>query len=584
MIFLFVIVAFWGIVLVLEKIFKLRKKGWEVEPGLLMAKTTRFNIFMDKIARKAPKVWKWFWNIGIVVGFIGMIFIVGFLFINLFVLFSPQSNVTNAVVPLIPGLTIGFETFLRILIPIVIIMISHEVAHGIATRIEKVRIKSSGFLVFLILFGAFVEPDEKQVMATKRASRMRIFAAGSFANIVVGFICFILISNAVFLLCPFYSMTPAGVTFQEVDYGGPSYGFLYPGSVITNLNGTPINDYNDLSDWLNNSSPFEPINMTAIVNPFYAGTATITLGAKSIETGRNNVLTDLNMSNLISLNGIMSGNLVNLSQADGSYVNVTPSGGSNYTRIDVTFDFLTFRINPSSVVNLSINSNVFLNNSNNITLANYSIYTTTGAKTNLGVFNTTSSSNLVKIYFSSNISNYINATNYSIRLSFEVNATSSDYNLSLDYMNLNVTYSAYFIGLLGIRGATNYYPPTGPLGFLVYLFGPLFRIGLLDVLTWTFLLSVGIAIFNLMPLPPFDGNALMVDLVDSVLKTPEKAAEEENKKEKKPWYKIDKATFNLRNVIIWSVRIFALVVFLLNVIISVYMIFTGQFNLSLFLP
>ena len=213
-----VIITFWGIILILEKIFKFRKRGWEVEPGLLMAKTTRFNILMDKIARKAPKIWKWFWNIGIVFGFIGMCFIVGFLFVNLFYLFSPQSNVTNAVVPLIPGLTIGFETFLRILIPIVIIMISHEIAHGIATRVEKVRIKSSGFLVFLILFGAFVEPDERQAMTIKRPSRMRIFAAGSFANIVVGFICFILISNSVFFMLPFYSTTPAGITFQEVDY------------------------------------------------------------------------------------------------------------------------------------------------------------------------------------------------------------------------------------------------------------------------------------------------------------------------------------------------------------------------------
>ncbi|NHI92710.1 MAG: hypothetical protein EAX96_09435 [Candidatus Lokiarchaeota archaeon] len=556
-----------------------------------MAKTKRFNVLLDKIARKAPKIWKWFWNIGIIVGFIGMCFIVGFLFINLYYLFSPQSNVTNAVVPLIPGLTIGFETFLRILIPIVIVMISHEIAHGIASRVEKVRIKSSGFLVFLILFGAFVEPDEKSLMLKKRPSRMRIYAAGSFNNIVVGFICFILLSNITFLLIPFYSTTPAGVTFQEVDYAGPTYGFLYPGSVITNINGTPINELNDLDIWLNNSIPYEHVNMTAMINPFYTTTNTIKLGLKSIETGRNNVLSNLNMSYLQSYNGTITGEIENISRVDGSYINVTPSTSTNYSRIDLYIDFIPLRIDPNSISSLIIQSNIFLNNTNNITLANYSIFLKSGIKVNLGEFNTTSNSNTISIEFNwFNILNFVNTTDYSIHLSFEVNSTTNNYTLSIDAMNFAVVHTAYIIGLLGIRGVQNYYPPTGPLGFLVALFGPLLYMGLTDVLIWTFVLSIGIAIFNLMPLPPFDGNSMLVDLVDSIFKTPIKTMEEleqeekKKKERKKSWYKVKKTDITKRNVIIWSVRIFTLVIFLLNVIISVFMIFTGRFDLSLLLP
>ncbi|MHA1893907.1 MAG: site-2 protease family protein [Candidatus Helarchaeota archaeon] len=577
--------------LFLEAIFKLRKRGWEVEPGLLMIKTKKFNNLMDKIARKGSKIWKWFWNIGIIVGIIGTCFIVGYLFINLFPLYSPQSSAVNAVVPLVPGLTIGFETFLRFLIPILIIMISHEIAHGIAARVEKVRIKSSGIIVLLILFGAFVEPDEKEIQIKKRSSRLRIFAAGSFANIIVGFMCFFILSNLFFFLSPFYSTTPAGVTFQQVEYGGPAYGFLFPGAVITDINGNRINNYDDLSSILNTTRPYEQVSITALLNPFYESSRTITLGKKTVETGKTNTNIGMNVSSFEFINGTSSDSLVNVSKDDGNYMNAIPDGSSsNLTRVYFYIDFINNRINPNSISNLSIITNVFLNTTDEISLANFSVYTKTGSKINQGEFNTTNPSKTLQIFFDGqNISDYVN-TGESIQISFEVNSSKNNYSLFIDNVNFNVTYSAYYIGLIGIMGTQNYYPPTGPLGFMVVLFGPLFRIGIQDVLTWTFLLSLGIALFNLLPLPPFDGNSMFVDLVDSALKTPIKTreeleAEEERKKvEKKSKFKITRSHLTKRNIIIWSVRIFTLVIFLLNIGMSIFMLFTGQFDLSLFLP
>ena len=38
----------------------------------------------------------------------------------------------------------------------------HEGAHGIVATLEKIKIKTGGFAVFIALFAGFVEPDEKE--------------------------------------------------------------------------------------------------------------------------------------------------------------------------------------------------------------------------------------------------------------------------------------------------------------------------------------------------------------------------------------------------------------------------------------
>jgi len=589
--FLIVIVVFWAIVLLFEKIFKLRERGWDVEPGLLLTKTTKFNNFLDRVARKAPRIWKWIWNVGIVMGFIGMMFIVGYLFVNLFSLFSPQSSEANAVVPLIPGLTIGFETFLRFLIPIVIIMITHEVAHGVAARCEGIRVKSSGILVFLFLFGAFVEPDERQATLAKRKSRMRFVAAGSFANIIVGFVCFVLLMNSTFLLSPFYAQTPSGVTLQQVDAVGPCGGFLYPGSVINSMNRTIMNDYTDLSFYLNESRPYDNVTISATVFPFIPSSKTVTLGKRTIETYRNNSNTDLNSTFVDFNNKSIINSPQELSQNDGIFLNVTPNVTNNYTKIDFTIDFINAKIDPTTITNMTIFSNVFLNETSNITLANYSIHNISGDPVSYEGFNTNDTSNSIQIFLDKdNVSDFIITDNLTLKFSFEVNSSFSNYSLIIDNVNYNINYTGYYIGLMGISGAQNYYAPTGPLGFLVALFSPLFRSALIEVLAWTFMLSIAIALFNLMPLPPFDGNVMFIDLVDGILKTPEKTQEDLEEEERarkdpnKPKFKLGREHLTKRNIIIWSVRIFTLIVFILSVSVSIFMMFTGQFDLTAFLP
>ncbi|KKL17265.1 hypothetical protein LCGC14_2487300, partial [marine sediment metagenome] len=41
-----------------------------------------------------------------------------------------------------------------------IVLVIHEGAHGIVATLEKIKIKTGGFAIFIALFAGFVEPDE----------------------------------------------------------------------------------------------------------------------------------------------------------------------------------------------------------------------------------------------------------------------------------------------------------------------------------------------------------------------------------------------------------------------------------------
>lgn len=577
-------VIFWIGLYVVDYIFKLRKKGWEIQPGLLMAKTKRLNNVMDSIARVSPKVWRWIWTGGIFVGFFAMGLIVVLLTWNLFNPFgglaSASPAATSATVPLIPGITISFELFLWLIIPIIIIMITHEMAHGIAARVERIKLRSSGIIVFLIFFGAFVEPDEKTLEEKSPVKRMRVLAAGSVTNLLVGFFCLMLLSNSLFFLSPFYSPTPSAVVLQQINTDSPLYNQLIPGSIITSINGTQIASYDDLDAYMLTTEPFETVTLTYYL--FFPYTlvpsqSSIRLGDKITDLESPASSSNQNISSYELLNGSSTSSYEDLTN-NGNLFNITGNlTHGNYSRLDCRINLYELGVVPSSM-NLSMNA--FLNTTNNITLANLSIINKNGSKENVAEFNTTNQNYVMLEYLTAqNISNYIHATNEMI-LRFEVNSTSQDYNASIGYISINVTYSQRYIGLMGIF-TSNFYLPTFPLGFLVLLFGPLFESAIVKTILYTFLLGVVIGLFNLLPIPPFDGDGLLTGLVEWVSggkkKRVIKKTQDDEEVESWEWSRNQK-------IVIWSVRIFSLAVLVLSITLTIIFMLLGLFDLSIFFP
>ncbi|MBU3904824.1 MAG: site-2 protease family protein [Nanoarchaeota archaeon] len=254
-------------------IFADRKKIEIKSYVIFMRRTKRFRILIDEIAQFWPGFWKTIGTFGIIVCFLYMLLGTGFLINSSYniaaglvdkptislVLPTPFSQASIG-----PGyMSFPFWSWFLI---ILMILIPHELSHGILSRTEKIKLKSVGLLLlvlspialfitglygliagaltleslmvalFLILPGAFVEPDEKQLKKAKTITRLRVFAGGSAANIFVGLTVFMITA---FILWP--AMISPGVDIFYVNQSSPaSNAGLTNGTIITHINNIPV--------------------------------------------------------------------------------------------------------------------------------------------------------------------------------------------------------------------------------------------------------------------------------------------------------------------------------------------------------
>lgn len=229
---------FWTFVAIMVYLLRNRKGSYNLFfPLLALFKTKRLNNFIRRISAKNPKFWRIFWNIGIFISFGLMIYAFYFFFTNLLnIIFAPSPE--QALVPLIPGVTIGLPTFFYLLLPLLFVLTTHEFAHGISASIDGVEIKSTGVmgvgLFYLIGFGAFVEVNEWELNSSKhhRNTRFRIAAAGTYINAITAGLAFILIISFPYLVSPFYKQVSQIYYVLKPDEGGFNYGVLEHGDAI----------------------------------------------------------------------------------------------------------------------------------------------------------------------------------------------------------------------------------------------------------------------------------------------------------------------------------------------------------------
>jgi len=250
-------VVIWIIALIFKD--KLVNYGVDVNFPTIMWKTKRLRGFIDRIANVSPRFWKWFMNVGIVISFLAMIVMVYLILSSLSTIFETPS--VSLVIPgvEIPGSPI-FIPFVYGIIGLATVIIVHEFAHGILARREKVTIKSIGLLLFTILPGAFVEPDEEEIKNIGKSSRMRIYAAGSIANMSLALIAILitLLISSVVLPATFQEN---GIEIDRVLEGTPANNILKPGMVIKDINGYNVSDSNSYSKALLTLKPGEMVNV-----------------------------------------------------------------------------------------------------------------------------------------------------------------------------------------------------------------------------------------------------------------------------------------------------------------------------------
>ncbi|MDN5320304.1 MAG: hypothetical protein PWP49_724 [Thermococcaceae archaeon] len=250
------ILGFWGVLyLAFGRKGEEKEEGLQVDLFIAIWRTKRFVNFIDKVGIKYRKFWKGYSTAGIIVGFIGMAYV----FYTLFTL-AMQNLRTKAATPgvqlVIPGVTIPLWYGL---IGLIVVMFVHELSHGFVARAENLPLKSVGLVLFFVIPGAFVEPDEEKLTKAPLLSRLRVYAAGSMGNIVTALLALLLLSYA---LNPI--LEPAGVEVSKLAPEGPARSYLQEGDIIVGINGQHIATVEEFFDIMNKTKAGETITIEVL--------------------------------------------------------------------------------------------------------------------------------------------------------------------------------------------------------------------------------------------------------------------------------------------------------------------------------
>jgi membrane-associated protease RseP (regulator of RpoE activity) len=252
-------------------VFKERKKV-KREGILLMRRTKRGKKWMNERAKRHPKLWTAIAIAGVISAVPAMVFGVYFLGANFFSMLSGVA--TEGVRLVLPWPTAQTQLHPGVLllpwwfwvIGVMSVIVPHELMHGIICRRENVRIKSLGWLLFLFIPGAFVEPDEKQLGKEKRLTKLKVYAAGSFANFVIAGL--FLIVSSLFASTMFQvGLIPSGAV------PGSPVANASVGGVLLAINDEMIDSPEKLSEVLDNIPPGTEIVLRTTVDNYTITTA-----------------------------------------------------------------------------------------------------------------------------------------------------------------------------------------------------------------------------------------------------------------------------------------------------------------------
>lgn len=250
------VILFVAFILVVAALVFYDRKKIQFQGIVMMRRTKKGKDFIDNTAKKHPKFWNMLATAGVVLSIPALI--IGTLFLLNNAIAITKGEVKEGVRFVLPYPTgeANTQTPGLLLLPwwiwvigIMTVVIPHEFMHGIVCRLERVRIKSLGWLLLIIIPGAFVEPDENQLKKMPRRTKMKVYAAGSFANFVVAGIALIL---GFLLVNTLYA--PAGIMPSSLVNDSPAQKANLSGAIMS-INDIPVKSMEDLSGILNKTAP-----------------------------------------------------------------------------------------------------------------------------------------------------------------------------------------------------------------------------------------------------------------------------------------------------------------------------------------
>ena len=250
---IYVLIA-WVIIFVTAKGLKLQKYGVEIKVYSLVYKNKGVNSVFIKILSRTRRGIRVFADVSVIAGFLMMGYAFYFLLNNISNFFVAQDEFSELTV-LIPGVTLTSApaiAFFLLSIPIVLVM--HEGAHGIVAALEKIKIKTGGFAIFIALFAGFVEPDEEEFNKAKKISKLRVIGAGATSNVMFAIVLgAIMLTNPIFgmvldsiplfgevILNVFYELSQGVLVLSIIENSGAEQAGMQANDIITSINEIPI--------------------------------------------------------------------------------------------------------------------------------------------------------------------------------------------------------------------------------------------------------------------------------------------------------------------------------------------------------
>jgi len=233
----------WVAIYVTAKTLKLERYGFTIKPYSLTYKNYNVQTTLTRLLGRTRRGIRVFADVSVVAGFLMMGFAFWFLFSNILNFFVQPSEFAELTV-LIPGVTLtSASAIMYFLLSIPIVLVVHEGAHGIVATLEKIKIKTGGFAIFIAMFAGFVEPDEEEFDNAKKISRLRVIGAGATSNVIFAFgLGVILLTNPMFAMIlpePFlgwFYESPEGVlVLSIIEGGGAEKAGIKENDIITNI-------------------------------------------------------------------------------------------------------------------------------------------------------------------------------------------------------------------------------------------------------------------------------------------------------------------------------------------------------------
>jgi len=250
-------------------LFKERKKIQFVGVTF-MRRTNRGKAFLDGTARKRPKLWRTVGILSLAAGIGAMIFVIYMLFSCTISVVIAEKSCFKLILPGpagdasgAPGIPLEKSPVLFLpwyfwVIGIASVVIPHEFFHGIICRLHKIKIKSLGWFILLFIPGAFVEPNQKQLDNAPRRVKMKIYAAGSFANFLMAGLFFVLLMFLIFIQPLLFQ--PSGLIYSSYIENTPASQANLSGAILS-INGMKVTSAEQMMNILSDIPPNSNISL-----------------------------------------------------------------------------------------------------------------------------------------------------------------------------------------------------------------------------------------------------------------------------------------------------------------------------------